>query len=141
MGISVRTTNENMQATIDIPALWNNFFAENIAAKIPDKLSDELYCVYTDYEKDHTRPYTTLLGYTVSVSEIVPEGMDSKIIYPENYKIFTAKGKASEGFVFKEWQKIWASCIERSYIADFEIYGAKSKDPDNAEVNIYIGVK
>jgi predicted transcriptional regulator YdeE len=56
IGISVRTTNENRQATKDIPFLWKKFFEENISSKIPNKLSDDLYCVYTHYEKDHTKP-------------------------------------------------------------------------------------
>ncbi len=141
IGISVRTTNENLQATIDIPALWSKFFTESIASRIPNKLNNDLYCVYTEYEKDHTKPYTTLLGYKVPVLEKAPEGMTETVIHPENYTVFTAKGNPAEGSVFKEWQTIWSSDIDRSYVADFEIYNAKSQDPENAEVDIYIGVK
>ena len=141
IGISIRTTNENGKATTDIPALWHKFFIENISEKITNKLSNDLYCVYTDYEKDHTKPYTTLIGYKVAVAETLTEGFTEKIIQPENYKVVTAKGKTTEGFVFKEWQNIWTLNINRTYITDFEIYGAKSQDPENAEVDIYIGIK
>lgn len=140
IGISVRTTNENGQAAIDIPALWNRFFTEEIASKINGKLSNDLYCVYTDYEKDHTKPYTTLLGYKVESSVVVPEGFTGKTIGTHIYDVKTAKGKMSEGLVFKAWQDIWASGMPRAYTADFEIYGAKAQDPENAEVDIYIAI-
>ena len=136
VGISVRTTNENGQAIKDIPFLWNKFFEENISDKIPNKLNDELYCVYTHYEKDHTKPYTTILGYKVNSNEPTPEGLVARSIDSASYKIFTAKGKLSEGFVFKEWQTIWNSDIPRSFTSDFEIYSSKSQDPENAEVDI-----
>ena len=142
IGISVRTTNQNGQATKDIPFLWNKFFEESISEKIPNKLSDELYCVYTHYEKDHTKPYTTILGYKVKSDEPVPEGMVARSIDAAHYKIVKASGKMSEGFVFKEWQNIWNETTElnRSFTSDFEIYGIRSQDPENAEVDIYISV-
>ncbi|MES2515209.1 MAG: GyrI-like domain-containing protein [Bacteroidota bacterium] len=143
IGISVRTTNENGQAIKDIPFLWNKFFTENISEKITHKLSDDLYCVYTHYEKDHTKPYTTILGYKVKTDEVLPEGLVEKTIEPADYKIFSAKGKLAEPFVYNEWTKIWNlnSEMNRSFTSDFEIYGAKAQDPENAEVDIYIAMK
>ena len=142
IGISVRTTNENGQAGKDISFLWNKFFEENISSKVPNKLSDEIYSVYTHYEKDHTKPYTTILGYKVKETESVPEGLVARVIDSSSYKVFTAKGKMAEGFVFKEWQNIWNlnDELNRSYTSDFEIYGAKSQNPENAEVDIYIAL-
>lgn len=143
IGISVRTTNENGQAAKDIPFLWNKFFEENISEKVPNKISDEIYSVYTHYEKDHTKPYTTILGYKVKNSEPVPEGLVAILIGSSDFKVFTAKGKQSEGFVFKEWQTIWNlnDELNRSFTSDFEIYGAKSQNPEHAEVDIYVAVK
>jgi len=141
IGISVVTSNADGQAARDIPALWNRFFAENISAKIQDKLSEDLYCIYTDYVKDHTEPYTTILGYRVSNLDRVPEGLTGKVIDAGRYTSFMAKGKISEGIVFNAWLKIWDTPIDRAYTADFEIYGAKSQDPENAEVEIMIAVR
>jgi predicted transcriptional regulator YdeE len=31
--------------------------------------------------------------------------------------------------------------LDRSYTADFEIYGEKAQNPENAEVDIFIAVK
>ena len=140
IGISVRTTNENGQAMKDIPFLWNKFFEENIKDKIPNRVNDDLYCVYTHYEKDHTKPYTTILGYKVKADEVLPEDLVEKTINKSGYKVFNAKGKQSEGFVYHEWLKIWNADINRSYTSDFEIYGAKAQDPENAEVDIHIAL-
>ena len=38
IGISVRTTNENNQAAIDIAALWGKFMNENVLNAIPKKV-------------------------------------------------------------------------------------------------------
>src|SRR5690606_36497382 len=90
IGISVRTTNENGQAMQDIPALWTRFVEEQVATQIPGKINEDLYCIYTDYEKDHTRPYTTLLGCRVTSLEQIPKGMTGKTFTEGNYTRFTA---------------------------------------------------
>lgn len=141
IGISVRTTNQDEQASTDIPALWNKFFAEGILAKIPNKVNSNLYCIYTDYEKDHTAPYTTILGCKVENLNEIPEGLIGKTIPEAKYEIFTAKGNLMQGAVYNEWTKIWNATIERTFVADFELYDAKSHDPENAEVDIFIGVR
>ncbi|MCH5720962.1 GyrI-like domain-containing protein [Niabella hibiscisoli] len=141
IGISVRTTNENGQATQDIPALWARFMAENIAAKIPGKVDNDLYCIYTDYEKDHTRPYTTLLGCRVNSLENVPDGLTCKTVPEGNYTLFTAKGNLTQGAVYNEWINIWNNPLDRAFTADFEIYGAKANNPENGEVDIFVALK
>ncbi|MBL7920568.1 MAG: effector binding domain-containing protein [Bacteroidia bacterium] len=141
IGISVRTTNENGQAAKDIPLLWNKFFAENVPEKIGNKKSTDIYCIYTDYVKDHTQPYTTILGFKVDSLNNIPEGMVGKTIATTNYTPFIAQGKLSDGIVYNEWLKIWDAPIDRAFTADFEIYGPKAKDPENAEVEIFIALK
>ena len=106
IGISVRTTNENGQSGKDIPALWNTFMSEAIQSKIPGKISEELFCIYTDYEKDHTKPYTTILGCKVENLDVVPENMIGKTIESANYEELIAKGNLSEGIVFNKWLEI-----------------------------------
>lgn len=141
IGISVRTTNENMQASKDISGLWNKFMSENIMAQIPNKIDNNIYSVYTDYEKDHTKPYTTLLGCKVSNLDSIPKGMIGKSFKGGNYTIFTAKGNIKEGSIYKEWGKIWNADIQRAYTADFEVYGEKAQNPENAEADIFVAIK
>ncbi len=140
IGISVRTTNENGKSAQDIPALWVTFLGEGISNQIPNKVSGDLYCIYTDYEQDHTRPYTTLLGCRVSTLETIPEGMVGKTIESANYTKFVAKGDLAHGVVLDTWIKIWNSDLPRNYTADFEVYGPNAQNPENAEVTIFIAV-
>lgn len=140
IGISIRTTNENEQSRKDIPALWDKFISEGIAEKIPNKINHSIYSVYTDYEKDHTKPYTTILGCAVESLDLIPEGMIGKVIETASYEKFTAKGNLNNGIVINEWIKIWNSDLNRSFTSDFEIYGEKAQNPENAEVDIFIAI-
>ncbi len=142
IGISVRTTNENGQAAQDIGALWNKFMSEGVLDKIPNKINNDIYSVYTDYESDYTKPYTTILGCKVkNIDVAVPNGMVMKDIDDGNYVTFVAKGNLTKGLVYEEWLKIWNSDLERKYTADFELYGKKAQNPTNAEVAIFVAVK
>lgn len=141
IGISVRTTNEGGQAAKDIPQLWDRFVSEDIESKIPNKASTDLYGIYTEYEGDFMQPYTTIVGYKVSSLDNIPEGLIGLTIETANYEKFTAKGKLSDDIVLNKWTEIWKSDLDRAYLSDFEIYGERSVDMDNAEVDIFISVK
>jgi predicted transcriptional regulator YdeE len=141
IGIAVRTTNENGQSGKDIPALWQKFMVQGMLEKIPSKIDDTLYCIYTDYESDYTKPYTTILGCKVANADNVPDGMVVKTFAGGSYTKYTAKGNLMQGIVFNEWVKIWDRDIVRAYTADFEVYGEKAQNPANAEVDIFIAIK
>lgn len=141
IGIAVRTTNENNQAAKDIPLLWEKFIREDILKAIPNKVDTAVYSIYTDYEKDHTKPYTTILGCKVENLDHIPEGMVGKSFEGGNYIRFTPKGNLAEGLVINEWNKIWTMDLGRTFTADFEIYGEKAQNPSDAEVDILIAVK
>ncbi|UKB82218.1 GyrI-like domain-containing protein [Chryseobacterium sp. MEBOG06] len=141
IGISVRTTNENNQAAKDIPLLWEKLINDNVLNNIPKKIDDTVYSIYTDYEKDHTKPYTTVLGCRVENLDDIPEGMVGKSFDGGNYIKFTAKGNLAEDLVINEWFKIWNMDLDRAFTADFELYGKKTQNPSDEEVNILIAVK
>lgn len=141
IGIAVRTTNENNQAAKDIPGLWGKLMTEDILNKIPNKIDGTVYSIYTDYEKDHTKPYTTLLGCKVANLDDIPEGMVGKSFDGGNYVKFTPKGNLEEGLVINEWIKIWGMDLGRVFTADFEMYGEKAQNPADAEVDILIAVE
>jgi len=141
IGISVRTTNENNQAAKDIPALWQKFMSEGLLNAIPNKVDNDIYCLYTHYEKDHTKPYTTLLGCKVKTLDNIPEGMVGYEFEGGNYINLPAKGDLMNGAVYNKWLEIWGMNLNRAFTADFEIYGSKSQNPNDAEVDILISLK
>lgn len=140
IGISVRTSNEDGKAKKDIGELWAQFMSENIFEKIPNVKDETIYAVYTDYEGDHTKPYTTILGYKVSTLNEIPVGMVGKLIERSTYTKFTAKGDLTANAVIDQWLKIWNMNIDRTYKADFETYGEKAIDPTNGEADIFISI-
>ncbi len=141
IGISVRTINENGQSAKAIGELWNKFMTEGILNKIPNKVDNTIYSIYTDYESDHTKPYTTILGCKVENLDTVPNGMIAITIKDGNYTKFVSKGDLTKGAVFIEWSKIWEMDLQRTYTADFEVYGEKAQNPTDAEVDIFVAVK
>ena len=140
VGIDIRTSNEAGQSGQDIPALWQKFLSQNMIEKIPSKLSSEIFCIYTEYDGDHNQPYTTLLGCKVADLDAIPEGMRGMTFTPKKLENFTAKGNLTEGAVWKKWVEIWNKNIDRTYTFDFEVYGKKAQNPEDAEVEIYVSV-
>ena len=141
IGISARTTNENEQGNKDIAELWQKFVSENIVAEIPARLDNTVYCLYTDYESDHTKPYTAIIGCKVGNLDIIPMGMVGRTFGCGNYIITTAKGNLTQGLIINHWTKIFDMGLDRTFVADFEIFGHKAQNPSDAEVDFYVGVK
>ncbi|WP_271424620.1 GyrI-like domain-containing protein [Aequorivita sinensis] len=141
IGISIRTTNENGQASKEIAELWGKFMSESILEKIPNKVDKEIYSLYTDYESDHTKPYTAILGCKVENLDNIPSGMVGKSFSGGTYTKTTAKGDLMQGLVVNQWSKIFEMELDRTYDADFEIFGEKAQNPSDAEVDFYVGIK
>ncbi len=141
IGISVKTSNENGQAGNDIGALFGRFMSEGLLDKIPNKVDSTLYSLYTDYEGDHTKPYTAILGCKVKNLDTIPEGMIGKSFENGKYLKFTSRGDLTKGFVYGEWLKIWDMNLNRAYTVDFEAYGEKAQNPTDAEIDIFVGIK
>ncbi len=141
MGISVKTTNVNGKSTEDIGRLWERFFADKIMDKISNRLEDNIYCLYTDYEGNHMEPYSVILGCKVDNNCDVLDGMIVKRVNGGKFTKFTAKGSLTEGVVYQEWAKIWNIDADRVFGTDFEVYGEKAKNPEESEVDIYVAFK
>jgi len=142
VGISVKTTNKDNQSAQDIGKLWQQFYVENLFDKIPNKLSNDIYSIYTDYKSDFTDEYTTIIGVQVSSLENIPTGLIGRQFPSDNFMKFTAKGLMPKAIV-EAWIDIWEKDKElsRKYTYDFEVYGEKSQNGENSEVEIYIATK
>ena len=138
VGLSIRTSNDPGKADHDIPQLWKKIMAENTLTRIPHKVDDTIYAIYTDYEGDHTQPYTMVIGCNVSNLDNVPEDMTVKMVPASNYAKFIAKGDLTKDAVINTWMDIWKTDLKRAYTTDIEIYGEKAIDPTNGEAEILI---
>ena len=142
IGIEVETTNENGKSATDLGKLWEKFYAENVPGKIPNKKSDEIYSIYTDYESDYTGKYTSIIGLKVNSLDQIPNGLIGREFNGGKYQKFVAKGQMPNAVV-ESWKEIWTKDNElnRKYTADFEVYGQKSQNGENSEVEIYIATE
>jgi predicted transcriptional regulator YdeE len=140
VGISVRTTNQNRQAEKDIELLWKRFYATDVMNKMDGKISEDLYCVYTDYESDFSGAYTTILGYQVKPGTLPPPGLIRKVILRSAYEVFITEGPLPSSLQ-QTWMNIWKSDLKRRYTADFDVYGPHSINPEKAIVRTFVSVE
>lgn len=140
MGIKLphRTSNVNNQAMIDCGNLWQKFESELIYGKIPNKIDEEIYAVYYDYENDQYGEYSYFIGCKVSDDAISNE-LEIIEIPTQEYEVKIAKGQMPD-CIAEKWREIWAENRKRAFKYDFEVYSEKSQNWGNAEVDIYLGV-
>lgn len=140
LALQTKTTNENGQSAADCGKLWSDFTGGNYFARIPGKLSDEVFAVYHNYDGDYTQPFSYFIGCKVAADADLPAEFDTLVVPEAKYQQFTAKGPMPQ-CIMDTWHDIWNSGINRSYQADFEVYGEKSRDWNNAEIEVYISIK
>lgn len=141
IGIKVKTSNENGQVAKDIVELWERFMSQKTAEHIPNKMDPSILSIYTNYEGDHTKPYDAILGCMVNSLDDIPDGMIGQQFDGGNFAKFAAKGDLTKNAVSDAWLEIWKQDLNRTYTADFEVYGEKAQDPTNGEAEIFVAVQ
>ena len=146
IGIEVRTTNAK-EATADgiIPKQWQKFFQEGTLAKIPGRVGSNIYALYTDYASDRNGEYSFVIGAMVKNGTAAPVGMVAKQKAGGQFAVVSSDKGPLPKVVPAAWQAVWKmendGKIKRVYQTDFEIYDKRSQDPQNAQVDIYVGLK
>ena len=142
IGISIETTNENGKSMEDLGKLWNDFYSLGISDKIPNKTSEEVYSLFTNYESDYTGKYTAIIGHKVANLDNIPDGFLGKEFKGGTYSKFIAKGKMPDAII-NIWGEIWKKDKElhRRYTVDFEVYGPASQNGENSEVTVFIATE
>ena len=137
LSLKTKTVNTNGQSGIDCGNLWQEFEKGKYSEVIPNKLGEEIFGVYHQYEGDSSQPFSYFIGCKVNIDTEVPQDMNSLFIPEDNYSKVIARGIMPD-CITNSWRDIWASKINRAYNYDFEIYDEGSKDWSNAEVEIFI---
>jgi|SRR5690348_1329470 predicted transcriptional regulator YdeE len=147
IGISARTTNaQEMSGRGVIGKMWQRFMSEQILAKIPNRADSNTLALYTDYESDATGAYTFVLGAKVTSDAKIPDGMVAVKVPAGKYSVFTTDRGPTVKVVPAAWARIWSLSKsqlggQRAYKTDFELYGPEAADPQNAQVQIHVGIK
>lgn len=145
VGIEVRTSNQReMSGKGAIGAQWQEWQKKQPEVHGTD---GNLYAVYTDYASDRNGEYSFVIGVIEDDNVTVPAGMVRKKIPAANYAVISSDQGPLEKVVVAAWQKVWtlededALGAKRAYKADFELYDKRSADPQNAQVDLYVGLK
>ena len=148
IGIEARTTNSRESGDDGvIPKQWQKFFRDRVQDKITNTADSNLYAVYSDYASDRNGEYSYVIGVRVKSDASVPAGLVLKKIPAGNYVLITSEQGPVAKVVVAAWQKIWALEDKgqlggtRAYKADFEIYDNRATDPQNSQVDLYVGLK
>ena len=138
VGIWTRIQNPS-SASLLIAALWDKFYREQVFSKIKERISDDFFGVYYDYEGDQTKPYSLLAGCEVKKGYKPLPGMIEVTAPKGNYEKYEVIGLFPE-FLFQTWQDVWADKeLKRTFKVDFEHYGPKFHT-EPPQVDLYIGV-
>ena len=146
IGIAGRTTNASEASGNGIiPAMWQRFFGEGILQKIPSRDGAGIYAVYFDYASDHNGEYSFLIGAKVKDGAAAPSNMVAKRIEGGEYAVIASEKGPLPKIVPAAWQKIFAledkGKLKRAYRADFELYDQRAQDPQDGQIDIYLGLK
>ena len=136
VGIELRTDNE--KAMKEIPPFWGKFYQEGVLAKIPNKVSEDVYAVYTNFAhpgKDNKGTYSLIIGTEVKKVDKLPAHFVSCVIPASKRAVFEVETGHPEK-VGEKWVEIWGiKELKHTYIADYEHYHKSGK------IEIMVGVK
>lgn len=146
IGLSAITRNDReLKGQGVIAELWGRFFKEGVLARIPDPVqAGEIIAVYTDFESDESGAYRFVLGARVQSLAQVPDGLYGVKLPAGPYEVRVTQRGSLASVGIAAWQAIWADGelkARRRYAADYELYDERSRNPEDAVFDIYLGLK
>lgn len=149
VGIKTRTNNSNemISEKAKIGSTIAKYYNNNLVAKIPNRTKAGVtYCVYTEYENNEHGEYTYFVGEEIDSFDNIAPDLVTLTIPLNAYSKFECGPGEMPIVCINAWQKIWQMQDteiggKRNYVADFEIYDERAKDPKNTVLDIYIGIE
>jgi predicted transcriptional regulator YdeE len=143
VGLSTRTSNaDEMAGKSRTGAIWERFCAENLLQKIPNQTEPGVVlALYTEYQEDVNAPYSFAVGVKVDDVADLPPGLTAYSVAATKYAVFTSGRGSIPAIVIDVWKGIWSSQIKRAYRSYFEIYDGRSRDRNNAQIDVWVSVK
>jgi predicted transcriptional regulator YdeE len=136
VGIEVRTNNKD--AFREIPGHWQRFYQEDTLKKITERLSNDVYAVYTNFEhegKSNEGTYSFIIGAKVKTPVRTPHGFISTVIPASKRAVFEVPTGHPEK-VGEKWMEIWKlGDLDKSYVSDYEHY------KETGEIEIHVGTR
>ena len=146
IGIQMSTTNKREVSNHGkIPQQWQKFFNQDVMHSIPDRTSDDIYAVFSDYESNRNGSYKYLIGMKVKKRAHPPAGMVTVRIVGGTYAKFASQSGQFSQVVPALWSQVWIledqALLLRSYNTDFEVYPLQKALKQSGQVNLYVGTQ
>jgi len=148
VGIEARTTGENeISGEGVIGDLWQKFYQDHVAEKVPNRADRSVYAMYTSYSRDRMGAYTVVIGVKVTDKSPPPPGFVLKTIPAGRYAVLTSEKGPGASVIPTAWEKLWALEDKdelggkRAYKTDFEVYDEHNTNPANQQADLYVGLK
>jgi predicted transcriptional regulator YdeE len=146
VGLTVRTTNDKEAGGQgEIPELWQGVMQGDKLSQVPNRVSDDLVVVYSDYASGSTGEYNYTLGVRVSSADKVPDGFVARKIQGGKYAVIHSEEGPPQQVIPALWQKISQMNPQqlggqRAYRTDFETY-PDITDWGSIQMTAHIGLK
>jgi predicted transcriptional regulator YdeE len=146
VGITIRTNNQdelNYELGKIFPCV-QRYFNLHVADSVADRARPGgTYCVYTEYSHN-MHEYSFFMGEEVFSFDCLQDGLETLVIPAQHYAKFSVIGSMPD-VVVDSWRAIWLMSDQelggkRNYLADFEIYDARSFYDKDVAFDIYIGI-
>ena len=138
VGLVIRTNNEDAGQTIG--AAWHRFMEAGFAEQVANRADTHtIVAVYTDYESDENGPYTFMLGVPVTGDAAIPAGLERRQFPAQRFARVVRRGPVP-AVVQSTWTEVYASELQRSYVADIERYDVREMGPQT-RLELHIGVR
>lgn len=149
-GRGIRTTNEGGQSARDQGGLWASLMGTGFLAPILETEGEKtIWGLYSNYEKDHTRPFDFTLAASLARAErgsaAGPEGGVTIDVPAGTYARFDVTAANPQEASLRVWQSIWAWSAanpgRRAYGIDAERWNLRELMGGGAvSVTVYISV-
>ena len=131
-GVSGEVRNDDQASIV---ALWGEFQKMDLHTALTKTLSNDVICVYHDYRGTHVDPYRMTIGLRVPPDAGDVAGLSKVTVPAQMMKTFEANGPQPDTIV-AQWRAIWNLPLNRTYVADYDVYDSVTPD----RVTIYVGI-
>ncbi len=136
LGIGMQTSNDVAFDTV--PAHWQRFFELGGPDMVTDRIGDEIYAVYSEFEHeglDNSGTYTFVIGALVPAGTVPSDGLQVAVVPASQRVIFDVEAGRPD-LVGEQWQQIWSHHdIDKTFVAEYEKYAT------DGAITISIGVR
>ncbi|HEY6764507.1 MAG TPA: effector binding domain-containing protein [Candidatus Sulfotelmatobacter sp.] len=106
-----------------------------------------MYAVYSDYASDRNGEYSFTIGTKVANGSTAPAGLVLRTVPAGTYTVVTCDKGPVTKVVIAAWQRVWKMEDKhelggtRAYKTDFELYDQSPANLQDAQVDLFIGLK